>query len=133
VELVATFLLVWLLIAAALNFAAERFLSPELRSRRLWRNLTGLLILSVSFLAVWVPYRVFLGPYLTAEYDRMFEGRRSAAQDCGARYSHARTRRDSVTVDTMHPVSDVTDPHAFLTCRLLRESGELECGPGSQC
>jgi hypothetical protein len=98
VELVATFLLVWLLIAAALNFAAERFLSPELRSRRLWRNLTGLLILSVSFLVVWVPYRVFLGPYLTAEYDRMFEGRRAAAQDCGARYSHARTRRDSVTI-----------------------------------
>lgn len=132
-ELVATFLLVWLLIAAALSFAAERVLSPEVRSRRLWRELTGLLILSVSFLAVWVPYRVFLGPYLTAEYDRTFERRLAAAHDCGARYSHARTRRDSLTVDTMHPVTDVTDPDAFLTCGLLREIEELECGPGSQC
>ena len=124
-ELVATFLLVWLLIAAALNFAAERFLSAELRSRRLWRNLTGLLILSVSFLAVWVPYRVFLLPYLTAEYDRMFEGRRAAAEDCRARYSHARTTRDTAAVDTMHPVADVTDANSSLTCGLLRKIGEL--------
>lgn len=132
-ELVAVFFLVWILVAAALNLAAERFLSPEVRSRRLWRNLTGLLILSVSFLAVWVPYRVFVEPSLVAEYDRIFEPRRAAAEDCHARYSRARTRRDTATVDTMHPVAAATDPNAYLTCGLLRQSGELECGRGSRC
>ena len=132
-ELVAVFLLVWILVAAALNLAADRFLSPELRSRRLWRELTGLLILSVSFLAVWVPYRLFLGPSLEAGYDRMVEARRAAEQECRAWYARARTRRDSVTVDTMHPVADVKDPDAYLTCGLLRKIDPLECGPGSQC
>jgi hypothetical protein len=131
--LVAVFCVVWLLVAATLNLAAERVLSSELRSRPLWRNLTGLVVLSVSFLTVWVPYRAWVRPYLIAEYDRTFEPRRAAAQDCGARYSRARTRRDSATVDTTHPVADVKNPNSFLTCGLLRESGELECGPGSPC
>lgn len=131
--LVAVFVLVWLLVAFALRSAVDGALGPARRSRPLWRELTMLLALSGGFLAAWVPYQAFVRPYLMAEYDRTFEARRAAAQDCGARYSHARTTRDSATVDTMHPVADVKDPDSFLTCGLLRESGELECGPGSQC